>query len=131
MKQPKYSDAIAVKAVRLGTNNQMASLNIYAWQRDDAKDVISMSPSEVFEQAYADQGQLLDSGTESINGNRVIWMKMKLVSSGLTGFALTYALARDDILFSLHGMTVFGDMTWFEENESDIRESIHTFKFTK
>lgn len=131
VKEPISSDSIIIKAIRRGENHKLAALNIHAWELDGSVNVAAMSPQELFDLTYADQGVLLDSGIENLNGHRATWMKMKLTAMGVQGYALTYVLAHNNILFSLHGNTMAGDATWFEENRPSILASIRTFKFTR
>lgn len=131
VKEPLSSDSIVIKAIHRGDNHKLAALNIYAWQLDGSVDVTGMSPQELFDLTYADQGELLDSGIEMLNGHHAVWMKMKLKAMGLPGYALTYVLVRDDILFSLHGITMVGDSTWFDSNAPALLTSIRSFRFTR
>ena len=44
-------------------------------------------------------------------------------------YAVSYVIARDNLLFNIYGNTVIGGYEWFSENEDLLEYSMKTFKF--
>ncbi len=131
VKEPLLNGAIVIKAIRSGDDHKLATLNIKKHQIDSSVDFRSITPQQLFDENCANEGPLLDSATENVNGRIATWFETKYTIFGFQSYAVTFVLENDGTIFCLQGIIVTEDPAWIDANALNILQSIRSFKFTK
>jgi hypothetical protein len=131
---PSSDKSIIIKAKRFaeGAESMIAQVIVRGGVYVGDRNLSDLSPKELFDETIGDKGMLVDSGFETICGERIPWLKVVFRQSVFFKTAnscgVFYFIKRGDRFYQVEGVTMGESGSWFAENESVMRNAIRSFR---
>ncbi|MBM3971781.1 MAG: hypothetical protein FJ302_18255 [Planctomycetes bacterium] len=130
IKHALSNEPIAIKAVRYGSDNRFAAINIYVQEADDIAVFWRMTPKEWFEDSFGDEATLIASGREKIGPSDAMWFEMHAPKQN-GAYSVAYGVTSNGKIFLLYGTAVVGGEAWYRENKPHLLRAIRSFRFLR
>ncbi len=131
---PSSDKSIIIKAKHFaeGARSMIAQVIVRGGVYIGENSIQDLSPQELFDSTIGDKGMLVDSGFETIGGKRIPWLKVVFRQSRFLKTAnscgVFYFIKRGSRFYQVDGITMGGSGSWFVENETAMRNAIHSFR---